>query len=93
MTTVRLATAWKTTGGAAAVLAITLAGNAGATHDTMDGGNMSIEQNKATARRWSEELWGRGNLAVADEIIARTTSATTLAIRFPRAVPRTSSGS
>src|SRR5262245_9853583 len=31
---------------------------------------MSIEQNKAVARRWSEELWGRGNLAVADEIIA-----------------------
>src|SRR5262249_25885153 len=31
---------------------------------------MSIEQNKATARRWSEELWGKGNLAVADEIIA-----------------------
>jgi len=31
---------------------------------------MSIEQNKAMARRWSEELWGKGNLAVADEIIA-----------------------
>jgi len=31
---------------------------------------MSTEQNKATARRWSEELWGKGNLAVADEIIA-----------------------
>ena len=31
---------------------------------------MSIEQNTAIARRWSEELWGRGNLAVADEIIA-----------------------
>jgi steroid delta-isomerase-like uncharacterized protein len=31
---------------------------------------MSIEQNKATARRWSEELWGKGNLAVADEIVA-----------------------
>jgi steroid delta-isomerase-like uncharacterized protein len=31
---------------------------------------MSIEQHKAIARRWSEELWGRGNLAVADEIIA-----------------------
>src|SRR4051812_20543970 len=30
-----------------------------------------IEQNKATARRWSEELWSRGNLAVADEIIAK----------------------
>ena len=31
---------------------------------------MSSEQNKVIARRWSEELWGRGNLAVADEIIA-----------------------
>jgi steroid delta-isomerase-like uncharacterized protein len=31
---------------------------------------MLTEQNKATARRWSEELWGRGDLAVADEIIA-----------------------
>lgn len=30
----------------------------------------TIEQNKQTARRWSEELWSRGNLAVADEIIA-----------------------
>jgi len=34
------------------------------------GDNMTTEQNKATARRWSEDLWGRGNLAVADEIIA-----------------------
>lgn len=31
---------------------------------------MSTEHNKAIARRWSEELWSRGNLAVADEIIA-----------------------
>ena len=31
---------------------------------------MTLEQNKATARRWTDELWGRGNLAVADEIIA-----------------------
>ncbi len=31
---------------------------------------MSIEQNKAIARRWSEELWGKGDLAVADEIVA-----------------------
>ena len=31
---------------------------------------MSTEENKATARRWSEELWGQGNMAVADEIIA-----------------------
>jgi len=29
-----------------------------------------VEHNKAIARRWTEELWGRGNLAVADEIIA-----------------------
>jgi steroid delta-isomerase-like uncharacterized protein len=32
---------------------------------------MSIEQNKAIARRWSEELWSQGNLAVADEIVAK----------------------
>src|SRR5262245_4879751 len=31
---------------------------------------MTTEQNKATARRWSEELWSRGNLAVASEIVA-----------------------
>ena len=30
----------------------------------------SLDQNKAIARRWSEELWSHGNLAVADEIIA-----------------------
>jgi steroid delta-isomerase-like uncharacterized protein len=33
-------------------------------------GQSTTEQNKAIARRWSEELWSRGNLAVADEIIA-----------------------
>jgi steroid delta-isomerase-like uncharacterized protein len=31
---------------------------------------MTTEENKAIARRWSEDLWGRGNLAVADEIIS-----------------------
>ena len=30
----------------------------------------TVDQNKAVARRWSEDLWSRGNLAVADEIIA-----------------------
>jgi steroid delta-isomerase-like uncharacterized protein len=34
------------------------------------GGGTSIEQNKEMVRRWSEELWSRGNLAVADEIVA-----------------------
>ena len=33
-------------------------------------GQSVVDQNKAIARRWSEELWSRGNLAVADEIIA-----------------------
>jgi steroid delta-isomerase-like uncharacterized protein len=28
------------------------------------------EENKAVARRWSEKLWGQGELAVADEIVA-----------------------
>ena len=28
------------------------------------------EQNKAIALRWSEELWSKGDLAVADEIVA-----------------------
>jgi len=37
---------------------------------SVEGGTMTIEQNKAMARRWSEELWGKGNLAVADEITA-----------------------
>jgi steroid delta-isomerase-like uncharacterized protein len=32
--------------------------------------NVRTEQHKAIARQWSEELWGRGNLAVADQIIA-----------------------
>src|SRR6185295_10906197 len=30
----------------------------------------TVARNKEAARRWSEELWSRGNLAVADEIIA-----------------------
>ena len=42
----------------------------GAVRDSFVGGSMSIEQNKAMARRGSEDLWGRGDLAVADEIIA-----------------------
>jgi steroid delta-isomerase-like uncharacterized protein len=35
-----------------------------------NGASMNLEQNKAAARRWSEELWSLGHLEVADEIIA-----------------------
>ena len=56
--------------GAAALFTLLLAGTSGAQAQTTNGDNMTIEQNKETARRWSEELWSRGNLAVADEIIA-----------------------
>jgi hypothetical protein len=31
---------------------------------------MSAEQNKAVMRRYFEELWNKGNLAVIDEIVA-----------------------
>src|SRR3712207_9344181 len=35
-----------------------------------EGVETSAEENKAIARRWSEELWSQGDLAVADEIVA-----------------------
>jgi steroid delta-isomerase-like uncharacterized protein len=57
------------TGLAAAVVAL-LGTDGRGQQQHMDGGTMTIEQNKVTARRWSEELWNKGNLAVADEIIA-----------------------
>jgi len=31
---------------------------------------MSISENKAIARRWSEEVWGQRNLAAIDELLA-----------------------
>jgi steroid delta-isomerase-like uncharacterized protein len=52
------------------VSAIALIILAGALAPLAAQGQSAIEQNKAAARRWSEELWSRGNLAVADEIIA-----------------------
>jgi len=57
---------------AAAALAIAVVGVAeGMSARTgARGGKMTIEQNKATARRWSEDLWSRGQLEVADEIVA-----------------------
>jgi len=31
---------------------------------------MSIEGNKVLARRWNEEIWGKGSLAAIDELLA-----------------------
>jgi steroid delta-isomerase-like uncharacterized protein len=31
---------------------------------------MSIEENKALARRWNEEIWNKGNMAAVDELMA-----------------------
>ena len=31
---------------------------------------MSVEENKAIARRWGEEVWGKGSLAAIDELFA-----------------------
>lgn len=50
-----------------ALMITAMAGLAGSTAEAQS----TMEQNKATARRWSEELWSRGNLAVADDIIAK----------------------
>ena len=54
--------------GVTAIAAITLA--LATQTRTVSGDTAEIERNKATARRWSEELWSKGNLAVADEIVA-----------------------
>ena len=31
---------------------------------------MSLEKNKAIARRYQEEVWGKGKLALLDELLA-----------------------
>src|SRR3954469_11955721 len=56
---------------AAAATAVLLTSGARAEAQLAPSQQTVVEQNKATARRWSEELWSRGNLAVADEIIAK----------------------
>ena len=55
---------------AAAALALALTGNSTSARPSSED-SISIEQNKATVRRWSDELWGQGKLAVADEILAK----------------------
>jgi len=31
---------------------------------------MSVEENKAIARRWNKEIWSKGNMAAVDELMA-----------------------
>jgi len=54
----------------ALLLAAAFAAHVSAGQELTNGGSMTTERNKEAARRWSEELWGQGKLAVADEIIA-----------------------
>jgi steroid delta-isomerase-like uncharacterized protein len=71
MTTTRQTAGWKRTtavAGTTALLAVAVAGSVAAQR-IATGGTM-IEQNKAVALRWSEELWSKGDLTVADEIVA-----------------------
>ena len=71
MTRTRQTSGWKAAAaGTSVLLAVALVGQGAAQRRTESGGTVTIEQNKAAALRWSQELWGQGNLAVADEIIA-----------------------
>ena len=85
--------AWKTATGTLALVGIVLAGSMTAGREVVHGSGTSLEENKALARRWTEELWGRGELKVADEIIAPDYVRHDRAIRFPPAAPKTLSGS
>jgi hypothetical protein len=38
--------------------------------DTVSGGGMGADENKAMYRRWLDEIWGAGNYAVAHELLA-----------------------
>jgi steroid delta-isomerase-like uncharacterized protein len=72
MITTRQKTGWKGKAAAAAttaLLAVVVAASVAAQQRMQTGGTMT-EQNKAVALRWSEELWSKGQLAVADEIVA-----------------------
>ena len=69
MDTTHRTSTWKM-GAAAGAAVLALSGSPGRAEQATTATAISIDHNKATARRWSEDLWGRGNLAVADEIIA-----------------------
>ncbi len=72
MITTRQTTGWKRKAAAAAttaLLGVALGAGVAAQQGMQTGGTMT-ERNKAMALRWSEELWSKGHLEVADEIIA-----------------------
>jgi len=71
MTTTRQTAGWKRAAAASttALLAVAVATSVAAQQRMQTGGTMT-ERNKAVALRWSEELWSKGDLAVADEIVA-----------------------
>ena len=72
MTTTGQTADWKrqaAVAGTTALLAVAVVASVAAQQWMQTGGTMT-EQNKAVARRWSEELWSKGDLAVADEIVA-----------------------
>ena len=53
------------------MLALVAMAGAGDVHARPAGAADSVqERNKSIVRRWSEELWGRGSLGVADQIVA-----------------------
>jgi hypothetical protein len=90
MTTTRQTAGWKRTtavAGTTALLAVVVAASVAA-HRMQTGGPMT-EQNKAIALRWSEELWSKGDLAVADEIVAADYVRHDPAIRFRRRARKT----
>jgi predicted SnoaL-like aldol condensation-catalyzing enzyme len=55
---------------AAAVFAAAITTGTAAERPSPNTGTTATEHNKEVALRWSQELWGLGHLAVADEIIA-----------------------
>ena len=72
MHTTRQTTGWKgkaIAAGTTALLAVAVAAGVAA-QQRMQTGGIVTEQNKAMALRWSQELWSKGQLAVADEIVA-----------------------
>jgi len=70
MTTTRQTAGWKAAAGTSVLLAAALVGQVAAQRPIETGGLVTIEQNKAAALRWSQELWSQGHLSVADDIIA-----------------------